>query len=116
MLIIKPDSLPPLWWLNPWSVCRQLHRNANALKALADRQDDLLRGKYTERPRWQIVHNEDANGVRYYFHDTDPELHRGKPNIQFRGKSFLYDGPSKYFAFETDPAKAVERVTELNSR
>jgi hypothetical protein len=43
MLIIKPDSLPPLWWLNPWSVCRQLHKNANALKALADRQDDLLR-------------------------------------------------------------------------
>jgi hypothetical protein len=43
MLIIKPDSLPPLWWLNPWSVCRQLHKNANALKSLADRQDDLLR-------------------------------------------------------------------------
>jgi hypothetical protein len=36
MLIVKPDSLPRLWWLFPWSVCRQLHKNAVALKALAD--------------------------------------------------------------------------------
>jgi hypothetical protein len=26
----------------------------------------------------------------------------------------LYDGPSKSFVCETDPAKAIERVTELN--
>ena len=36
MLIVKPDSLPRLWWLFPWSVARQLHKNAVALKALAD--------------------------------------------------------------------------------
>jgi hypothetical protein len=38
MLIIRPDSLPRLWWLFPWSVARQLHKNANALKALADKE------------------------------------------------------------------------------
>jgi hypothetical protein len=42
MLIVKPDSLPPLWWLFPWSICRQLHRNCNALKAYADRLEDIL--------------------------------------------------------------------------
>ena len=115
MLTIKPDSLPRFWWLFPWTVCRQLHKNAVALKALSDRQDDLLRGAYTNRPRWQIEHSESSDGVRYYFHDTDPEIDRAKPNIVFRGKAYLYDGPSKYFAYETDPAK-VTRVTELNSK
>ena len=116
MLVIRPDSLPRFWWLNPWRVCRQLHKNAVALRELSDRQADLLNGKYTDRPRWQIVPNEDANGVRYYFHDTDPELNRGKPNIVFRGKAFLYDSKSKYFAFETDAHEAIARVTELNSK
>jgi hypothetical protein len=36
MLIVRPDSLPRFWWLFPWSVARQLHKNAVALKALAD--------------------------------------------------------------------------------
>jgi hypothetical protein len=36
MHIIKPDSLPRLWWLFPWSMARQLHKNATALKAMAD--------------------------------------------------------------------------------
>lgn len=116
MLIVKPDSLPAFWWLHPWTVCRQLHKNAVALRSLCDRQDDLLRGAYTNRPRWQIVQSESSNGVRYYFHDTDPDIDRAKPHINFRGKAFLYDGPSKYFAFETDPAKAIARVNELNTR
>ena len=38
MLIVKPDSLPRFWWLFPWSVARQLHNNAVALQALADKQ------------------------------------------------------------------------------
>jgi hypothetical protein len=42
MTIIRPDSLPSLWWLFPWSMARQLHRNASALKALSDRLDDAL--------------------------------------------------------------------------
>jgi hypothetical protein len=42
MTIIRPDSLPRLWWLFPWSVCRQLHKNAVALKAMSDRLDNAL--------------------------------------------------------------------------
>ena len=42
MLIIKPDSLPRLWWLFPWAYARQLHRTANALRALSDRLDDAV--------------------------------------------------------------------------
>jgi hypothetical protein len=42
MTIIRPDSLPRLWWLFPWSVARQLHKNAVALKAMSDRLDDAM--------------------------------------------------------------------------
>jgi hypothetical protein len=43
MLIIRPDSMPRLWWLFPWSYARQLYRNANALRALCDKQDAIIR-------------------------------------------------------------------------
>ncbi len=42
MTIIKPDSLPRLWWLFPWSIARQLHKNAVALKAYGDRADRAI--------------------------------------------------------------------------
>jgi hypothetical protein len=42
MLIIKPDSMPRFWWLVPWAYARQLHRTANALRALSDRLDDAV--------------------------------------------------------------------------
>jgi hypothetical protein len=42
MLIVKPDSLPRLWWLFPWSIARQLHKNATALKAYGDRADRAI--------------------------------------------------------------------------
>ena len=118
MTIIRPNSMPRLWWLFPWSYAKQLHRNCNALKALCDRQDDLLRCRYTTRPRWQIVSPiNPAEGVaKFYFHDTDPELHRAKETSVVLGKTFLFDGPSKSFVYETDPAKAIERVTELNAQ
>ena len=118
MLIIRPNSMPRLWWLFPWSYAKQLHRNCNALKALCDRQDDLLRGKYTTRPRWVIEHwvCDHDTSYRYYFRDTDPELDRAKETSVLRGKAFLYDGPSKSFVYETDPAEAIERVTELNAQ
>ena len=45
MLIVKPNSMPRFWWLFPWSYARQLYRNCNALKALTDKQDDLLRSQ-----------------------------------------------------------------------
>jgi hypothetical protein len=42
MTIIRPDTKPALWWLFPWSYARTLHTAANALRALADRQDKAL--------------------------------------------------------------------------
>jgi len=42
MTIIRPDSLPRLWWLFPWSIARQLHKNAVALKAFSDRLDQAV--------------------------------------------------------------------------
>jgi putative NADPH-quinone reductase len=42
MTIIRPDSLPRLWWLFPWSIARQLHKNATALKAYGDRADRAI--------------------------------------------------------------------------
>jgi hypothetical protein len=63
MTIIRPDSLPSFWWLFPWSIARQLHKNANALKALADKTDDenrLLRQEVTRlahsREHWIAKH------------------------------------------------------------
>ena len=42
MTIIRPDSLPRLWWLFPWSMARQLHKMVYALKAHGDLMDDAL--------------------------------------------------------------------------
>ena len=39
---IRPNKMPRLWWLFPWSYARTLHISANALKAYADRLDDIL--------------------------------------------------------------------------
>lgn len=43
MTIIRPDSKPRLWWLVPWAYARTLHRAANALRALTDRQEEAIR-------------------------------------------------------------------------
>ena len=42
MSIIRPNTKPPLWWLFPWAYARTLHMSANAVKAYADRLDDIL--------------------------------------------------------------------------
>lgn len=42
MNIIRPDSLPTLWWLNPWLTVRYLHRASAALKAYADKADTCI--------------------------------------------------------------------------
>ena len=39
---IRPNKMPCLWWLFPWAYARTLHMSANALKAYADRLDDIL--------------------------------------------------------------------------
>ena len=51
MTIIRPDSLPRLWWLFPWSVCRQLHKNAVALRQLADTENAINRDLKAEVTR-----------------------------------------------------------------
>ena len=38
---IRPNKMPRLWWLFPWSYARTLHMSANAVKAYADRLEDL---------------------------------------------------------------------------
>jgi len=42
MITIRPNKMPTLWWLCPWAYARTLHMSANAVKAYADRLDDLL--------------------------------------------------------------------------
>ena len=42
MITIRPNKMPTLWWLFPWSYARTLHMSANAVKAYADRLDDIL--------------------------------------------------------------------------
>lgn len=42
MRIIRPDSLPRLWWLNPWETARYLHQASSALKNYADRADRVI--------------------------------------------------------------------------
>jgi hypothetical protein len=72
MLIVRPNSMPRFWWLYPWSYAKQLHRNANALKALTDKQDDLLRSQTSTRQRWSIWISGVAGPDRkYLFKDND---------------------------------------------
>jgi hypothetical protein len=42
MTSIRPNSKPAFWWLVPWAYARTLHTTANALKAYADRLEDIL--------------------------------------------------------------------------
>ena len=42
LTIIRPNKMPRFWWLFPWAYARTLHTSANAVKAYADRLDDIL--------------------------------------------------------------------------
>ena len=42
MHTIRPNKMPAFWWLVPWAYARTLHTAANAVKAYADRLDDIL--------------------------------------------------------------------------
>jgi hypothetical protein len=42
MNIIKPDTMPRLWWINPWAAARYLHSAATALKDYADQADRCI--------------------------------------------------------------------------
>ena len=39
---IRPNKMPAFWWVCPWAYARVLHMSANAVKAYADRLDDIL--------------------------------------------------------------------------
>jgi len=41
MITIRPNKMPAFWWLVPWAYARTLHMSANAVKAYADRLEDL---------------------------------------------------------------------------
>ena len=112
MLIIKPDSLPTLWWLNPWSVCLQLHKNANALKALADRQDDLLRSEASTRPRWSIWISGVAGPDRkYLFVDNDATVKVPNTGIAV-GTALHFHGDA--WTVMKDPEDAIIFCDRLN--
>jgi len=38
---IRPNKMPAFWWVCPWAYARTLHMSANAVKAYADRLEDL---------------------------------------------------------------------------
>ena len=42
MITIRPNKMPAFWWVVPWAYARTMHMSANALKAYADRLDDIL--------------------------------------------------------------------------
>ena len=119
MLIIRPDSMPRFWWLNPWRVCRQLHKNAVALRELSDRQDDLLNGKVHKRPRWSVfVSGLPGTERRYYFKDHDAEergFRRHGDSVMI-GETLLYDGPTKEFVCYKDPEDAIMHCKRLNNK
>jgi hypothetical protein len=73
MLIIRPDSLPRLWWLFPWSIARQLHRNATALKAMTDRQDQAL----TMQAHIIVDQSEEIANLRQHLRNLDDAITRG---------------------------------------
>ena len=40
--IIRHDSMPRLWWLNPWATALYLHQALSAIKGYADRADAVV--------------------------------------------------------------------------
>ena len=73
MTIIRPDSLPRFWWLFPWSIARQLHKNAVALRELADNQSTTITnqanilGRYMDQNRDLKAEAERLAGVVNYW-------------------------------------------------
>ena len=119
MHIIKPDSLPRFWWLFPWTVCRQLHKNAVALRSLCDRQDDVLTGKVQKRPRWSIfISGLPGPERRYLFKDNDYAQYgfiKHGNNLMI-GEMLHYDGPNKDFTSFRDPEDAIKFCDHLNAK
>ena len=108
MLIIRPDSMPPLWWLFPWSYARQLYRNGQALKALADKQDDLLKSKASTRQRWSIwISGLPGPNRKYLFKDNDANANNVGDLLHCVGSSWT---------IMKDPEDAIVFCNDLNNR
>jgi hypothetical protein len=73
MLIIRPDSLPRFWWLFPWSIARQLHKNAVALKAMSDRLDNAL----TMQSHIIVDQSEEIANLRQHIRILEDSITRG---------------------------------------
>ena len=113
MLIVRPDSLPRFWWLFPWTVCRQLHKNAVALRELADRQDSVLKDMAKPRPRWSIwISGLPGPDRKYLFVDNDGKCET-KTGFQYGSKIHFYNGAFTSFK---DPEAAIVFCDDLNKR
>jgi hypothetical protein len=73
MTIIRPDSLPRLWWVFPWSIARQLHKNAVALKAMSDRLDNAL----TMQAHIIVDQSEEIANLRQHIRNLEDSITRG---------------------------------------
>lgn len=112
MLIIKPDSMPRGWWLCPWAYAKQLHRNCVALKALCDRQDDLLKDKAKSRPRWSIwISGLPGPDRKYLFVDNDKQETTSPKGITY-GTAIHFHGDT--WTIMKDPEDAIVFCDRLN--
>jgi dsDNA-specific endonuclease/ATPase MutS2 len=73
MLIIRPDSLPRLWWLFPWSIARQLHKNAVALKAFSDRLNQAV----IMQSHIIVDQSEEIANLRQHLRNLEDSITRG---------------------------------------
>ena len=73
MRIIKSDSLPRLWWFNPWAAAKYLHSAATAMKDYADRVDRVLDIQKS------IIEDQSAEiaGLRYRLTKLTDDVTRG---------------------------------------
>ena len=100
--------MPPLWWLFPWSYARQLYRNGQALKALADKQDDLLKSKASTRQRWSIwISGLPGPNRKYLFKDNDANANNVGDLLHCVGSSWT---------IMKDPEDAIVFCNDLNNR
>lgn len=112
MLIVKPNSMPRFWWLYPWSYAKQLHRNCVALKALCDRQDDLLKDKAKSRPRWSIwISGLPGPDRKYLFVDNDKQKETSPKGISY-GTAMHFHGDA--WTIMKDPEDAIVFCDRLN--
>lgn len=113
MHIIRPDSLPRLWWLNPWGTARYLHSALVAVKRLADKQDDLMHAEQT-RPRWSIwISGVPGPTRKYLFVDNDGKCEKRIEGIVYGTKAHFYNGAFTSFK---DAEAAIMFCDDLNNR